>query len=190
MTHPDDSISTRLHELPPALPDPGDRFEQLERRVRAHRRRVVATAGACAAALVVVASGAVLALRPSDDPSDGRGVDPASTGGPSPHQRSEAPTDNRPRVHTGTGTQTLGLGPRPRGMDAVSMSVACFAPGRISWPDTATFHCYADQVSTPEDPEVVSWYDMALAAGQDSVTITAPRHMRWQVTTVYVPKAG
>ncbi|MFC6344281.1 hypothetical protein ACFP8W_20025, partial [Nocardioides hankookensis] len=123
-------------------------------------------------------------LRPTGDGTfGGRGVDPVAPSATSEPARTVDP------VHTGTGAQTIDLGPRPDGMHAVTTSVACFTPGRIRWPDGSALYCYDDDVSSPDEPRTIGWYDMALAPGQDTLRIRATPGMRWQMTTGYVREA-
>ncbi len=188
-----EQVTDTLRMLPPQLPSPADRFEQIHARVRRRRRRQAGVAAALGAAAIAV----VLAV-PSLSPFSGRDhatdspVDPAAsrhaapTGQTLPGQDELAELADRVTT-TGSGTQTVALGDRPPGATAVRTELSCLSAGTIGWPDGASMSCDAQDVKAAAgSSRSMSEYTLPLASGQTSIVITAHQGVAWRLTTTYV----
>ena len=124
-----DQIIDRLQELPPRLPDPGDRFERVVERVRRRHRRTAAVTAVAASAGVVTA----IVLATTLGGGKGKAIDPVD---PATSTSSDAPVSplpdgdavevlSEPLTTFGTGTLSVDLGPRPDGATAVSTGLGC-----------------------------------------------------------------
>jgi hypothetical protein len=161
----------------------------VEERVRRRRRRTAAmTATGASTALVVTA-----ALVASLGGSRGEAVDPVdpvtSISWETP--ASPLPGANRveelsdPLTTSEMGTVTVDLGPRPDAATAVDTQLICLSAGRIQWPDGASMVCTPADIEGPEESRT-SGYQLDLAPGQTTFTITAKPEVAWKLVTTYV----
>ncbi|USQ77433.1 peptidase M56 family protein [Ornithinimicrobium cryptoxanthini] len=177
-----DRVTDQLHDLPPDLRDPVDRFEQIRERVRRRRRRqavVGGAAGAVVLALAVPLATQLLPDEPAIAPGSATALEEDLLGGTRVTPLSE------PRTVTGTGTATVELGEPPAESTGVDIVLDCLGPGTFEYPDGAGMIC------SEEDGEELgrqsqAGYVVALADGQKSVEIRATDGARWRVTTTYV----
>lgn len=181
-----DRLITRLQDLPPDLPDPIDRFEQIGERVRRRRRRQTAVALGGVAAAVVLAVPLSAQLLP-----ESAEIVP---GGESSTSQDAAPNLlpggtrvtllSEPRTASGTGTGTVELGEPPAEATGVDIVLGCLSAGTFEYPDGAGMTCSEEdgEELRPDQPG----YVVPLADGQDSIVIDATEGARWQVTTTYV----
>ena len=198
MTEPmnaETELSERLRGLPPELPDPVDRFERVEVRVRRRRRRAAISATAIAAVVAAAVPAALYGL-----PGDGRAVDTPVTEPssapvpPTPTPTYEVPPGGtrtielgEPMTFTETGTVSVPLAAPPTGATAVTTSLACLDPGRLEWPDGASMRCLDSDVVEPgADPRDTGYYVLDLVPGQTTLTIKAAAGMRWKLSATYV----
>ncbi len=182
------NMADRLEALPPPLPDPVDRFEQVRGRVRRRRRAQVGAVAAGVAALAVAVSAGWQLLPESAAPSPaGPGVvqkdrvaptdlGPALPGGV------ETTTYGTPRIATYTGTATVDLGERPDQATGVRIDFHCLSPGAFTWPDGGELHCSASDVGQEHPP----WDVVDLGPEVEEVTFETTRGTPWRVTTTYV----
>lgn len=175
-------VVDRLKELPPALTDPLDRFEQIRERVRRRRRGqtvVGGVAGAAVFALAVPLATQLLPDEPAIAPGSATILEEELLGGTRVTPLSE------PRTVTGTGTATVELGDPPVESTGVDIVLDCLSPGTFEYPDGAGMICSeADGEALGRASQL--GYVVALADGQDSVEIQATDGARWRVTTTYV----
>jgi len=184
-----DHVIGRLQELPPPLPDPGDRFERVVERVRRRRRRTAAIAAVAASAGVV----AVVVLTITLGGGQGRAVDPVepatSTGFVTPVSPlpggDAVEVLSEPLTTFGTGKMTVDLGPRPDGATAVRTGLGCLTAGTIKWPDGAGMRCSQSDAQRRDEP-VPSSYQLDLAPEQTTLTMEAKPGVSWKLVTTYV----
>lgn len=196
-----DRIIDQLHDLPPDLPDRGDRFEQVRDRVRRTRRRqtiVGSVAGAAVLALAVPLATQLLPETAEVGPGGGGSVTVAPT------EPVTAPTElvtndrdlppggtrvthlSEPITQTGTGTTTVDLGEKPEGATGVGMVLDCLSAGDFTYPDGSGLICDdADAATAPGDFEELA-YVISLAKGSEELEITATEGSSWELTTSYV----
>lgn len=197
-----EQIVAELQDLPPDLPDPVDRFEQIHERVRRTRRRqtlVGAAVGTAALALAVPLATQLLPetaeVGPGAGGTDGTGVvDTVTT--PVTNESDLQPggtlvTHLSERLTvTGTGTGTVELGPRPAGATGVAMVLDCLSAGEFRFPDGAGMACEgsdAGRQSVSDEDYAAASYVIDLAQGTEEIEIrTATEGARWRLTTTYV----
>lgn len=85
-------------------------------------------------------------------------------------------------VVTGTGTRTVPLGGRPAGATRIELTLTCLTPGTFTFADGASETCTAADARTTTG---TAGYELPLAAGQDTTTITAAPGSRWRLITAY-----
>lgn len=187
-------LEARLRHLPPDLPDPHDRFGEIEGRVR--RTRLRQRIGAAAAVVVVLAIAIPVGLLADDD---GRDVDSGPVIATDPNSPSDtaAPADHLPGadlnvplsapvITEGTGTTTIELGPRPDGATGVSTDLRCLSAGTFTWPSGASLTCNAEDAAraldAPESPGNV----VDLRPGQTRIVIEADAGASLWISTTYV----
>lgn len=197
-----EQIVAELQDLPPDLPDPVDRFEQVRERVRRARRRqtlVGAVVGTAALALAVPLAAQLLPetaqVGPGAGVVNGTGTGENATtpvtnesdllpGGTRVTHLSEAVTV------TGTGTDTVDLGPRPAGATGVAMVLDCLSAGEFTYPDGAQMICRAGDAgrqSVSDEDYAAASYVIDLAQDAEEIEIgTATEGARWRLTTTYV----
>jgi len=184
-----DQIIDRLQELPPRLPDPGDRFERVEERVRRRHRRITAVTAAAATAglaMVVVLSatwgggedGAIDVVDPAE------AVTSETPSSPQPGATREVAL-SAALTTTGTGTVEVDLGPRPADANAVATELTCLSAGHVRWPDGAGMSCSNADLERSEKSRT-GGYRLDLEPGQTTLTITAGPGVSWKVVTTYV----
>lgn len=194
----EDRIIEQLHALPPDLPDPVDRFEQIHERVRQARRRQTVVGGVAGAAVLALAVPLVTQLLPETaDVGPGMGVSQTAAP-PEPVTNDEdlRPGGTRvthlsePVTITETGTSNVMLGKKPEDATGVMLVLDCLSPGTFTYPDGAAMNCTADDVDrqTSEGGESLNTnsYVMDLAEGADSVEIQAAAGASWRLTATYV----
>lgn len=185
----DDQVLDRLRELPPAFFEPDDRMARVEERVRRRRRRTAAVTAVSASAGVV----AVLALAANMGGDRGGAVDPVAPATSTTWETPPSPLPGADRVTVlsaplttfGSGTVTVDLGPRPEGATAVDTGLGCLTAGSIRWPDGAGMRCSEGDAQGRDDPTPAS-YQLDLAPGQTTLTITAKPGVSWKLVTTYV----
>lgn len=176
-----DRIIDQLHDLPPDLTDPVDRFDQIHERVRRRRRRqtvVGGVAGAAALALAIPLATQLLPEEPTVAPGSATAMEEELFGGTRVTPLSD------PRTVTGTGTATVELGEPPAESTGVEITLGCLSPGTFEFPDGAGMSCSEVEVDRAQPSD--ARYVMALAKGQESIEIRATDGARWRVTTTYV----
>lgn len=176
-----DHIIDSLHELPPDLVDPADRFEQIHERVRRRRRRQTVLGGVAGAAVLALAIPLATQLLPEEPtiaPGSATAMEEELFGGTRVTPLSD------PRTVTGTGTATVELGEPPAETTGVEITLGCLSPGTFEFPDGAGMSCSEVEVDLAQPSE--ARYVMALAERQDSIKIRATDGARWRVTTTYV----
>ncbi|WP_109474327.1 peptidase M56 family protein [Ornithinimicrobium cavernae] len=187
-------IISRLRELPPDLPEPDDRFEQIAGRVRRRRRQQTTMAAAAGVAVLALAVPVANGLLPESavGPAGGVLATSSATGnaGDPPQVR---PGGDRvthlsePLTATHTGTATVQLGERPDGANGVAVWLDCLSAGEFIYPDGASTICEVpeDQLLPPEDFAGAA-YVIGLASTRDTIEIEATEGSSWQITTSYV----
>lgn len=194
----DQQIIDRLQDLPPELPEPSDRFEQVGERVARRRRQRTAIGAGAAVAVAALAVPLTAQLLPeSADIVPGGGgqtsqvVEPTL---PALPDWASGTVLSEPRSVTGTGTATVELGERPQGATGVAMVLVCLSPGVFTYPDGALRTCGAGGEAPTSDPSHVDTsYVVDLPEGADQIEFGAPDGARWQLTTAYVgtePESG
>lgn len=203
----DDRMINLLHELPPDLSDPVDRFEQVRERVRHTRRRQTVVGGVAGAAVLALAVPFATQVLP-ESAEVGPGVGVSETTAP-PETVTTAPLTPLPLTNdadqqpgatrvtllservtvTETGTATVELGEKPPGATGVAMVLDCLSAGDFTYPDGAGMICDAGdagETRVPEEDFVVASYVIDLAEGADTVEIRATEGASWRLTTAYV----
>jgi hypothetical protein len=187
-------LEARLRDLPPELPDPHDRFGEIEGRVR--RTRLRQRIGAAAAVVVVLAIAIPVGLLADDD---GRDIDSGPVIATDPNSPSDtaAPAGllpgadlnvplSAPLITEGTGTTSIELGPRPDGATGVSTDLRCLSAGTFTWPSGASLTCNAEDAAraldAPESPGNV----VDLRPGQTRIVIEADAGASLWISTTYV----
>jgi len=191
-----DRLIARLHELPPDLTDPLDRFEEVEQLVRRQRRRQVTAAlvGGVAALALAVPIADQLLPEAAVGPAGGVTVTHSPTsadveyGGALPGG-TRVTHHSEPLTVTRTGTSTVPLGERPPEATEVAVWLDCLSAGEFVYPDGAGTICEAADATAPPvsaDHFVVSAYVIPLAYEQQQITIEATEGSVWRLTTAYV----
>lgn len=183
-----DRLTEQLRALPPDLPDPLDRFEQVQQRVRRQRHRQVTAAAVAALALAVPATLHLLpqnAAAPAGQvtrvTTTDRSGEPASDlmpGMPQVTAHSESVTA------THTGTATVRLGDRPLEATAVSITLECLSAGEFTWPDGNRMICDVGEAAQRDLPP--PYHVVELAPGQEQILIESTDGAAWRITTTYV----
>ncbi|WP_114907832.1 hypothetical protein [Ornithinimicrobium murale] len=193
-------IISRLQELPPDLPEPGDRFEQIAGRVRRRRRQqttVAAVAGVAVLALAVPVANQLLpesAVGPAGGVTGGVMETSSPTGADGAEPRmlpggTEVTHLSEPLTATHTGTATVQLGERPDEATGVAVWLDCLSAGDFTYPDGNGMICTAEDADaaepvSDEDFAVNAWV-IHLARGQEQIEITATEGATWRLTAAY-----
>lgn len=193
----EDRIIEELHDLPPDLPDPVDRFEQIGARVRRTRRRQTVVGGVAGAAVLALAVPLATQLLP-ETADVGPGVGVSETAAPPEPVTNDAdlrPGGTRvthlsePVTVTETGTATVELGEKPVGTTGVAMVLDCLSAGDFTYPDGAGMICEASDAGeerVPAEDFVAASYVIDLADAADTIEIQATEGATWRLTTAYV----
>lgn len=187
-----DRLTEQLQALPPDLPDPPDRFEQVHQRVRWQRRRQVAAGVVGVLAVPALALPAALHLVPQDAAAPAghavgtvkatdRSEEPAGDLAPGMPQ---VTSHSEPVTATHTGTATVRLGDRPSQAEAVSVVLECVSAGEFTWPGGARMICAAGDTSQPA--QAPPGHVVDLAPAQEEIVIEASEGALWRITTTYV----
>lgn len=187
-----DRLTAQLQALPPELPNPVDRLEQVHQRVRRHRRRRVTAAlvgGVAAMALTVPAA---LQLLPQDAAAPAgpdrsvttTALSEGSAGDFRPGMTRAIP-HSEPVTATHTGTAAVDLGDRPAEATAVSFDLECLSPGQFTWPVGNVMGCNSRDVTHP-DPAPPYPHLVDLVPGQEQLVIEATDGASWRISTTYV----
>lgn len=176
-----DRVLDLLETLPPELPDPADRFEQVRRRVvRRRRQRIAALAvGTAAAVALVVPVALQLVPESATAPAGPTQLTEPGPGGELVVTRSD------PITVTGTDTTVIRLGPRPAEANAVRIEIDCLSAGTFYWPDGASLICSAqDAASTTPGP--TGFHTVSLARGVEEFRFRVSEGASWRVVATYV----
>lgn len=190
-------IVDRLRSLPPGMPTPADRFEQVEDRVRRRRRRMTGAAVAVCAILAVSVPLAV-ATGGSDDASR-RDLTPA---GPAQQSSTASPTagPTEPPDTSGsavvtrladptraerTGTATVDLGPQPSGANSLVIELTCLTPGTFVFDGNGGSTVCGKADFEPGANSSASKGTVRLEPGQTQVTVNAGADESWRLVATY-----
>lgn len=190
-----DELRNLLQTLPPAMDDPPDRFELVQRRARRRARTInVAVSGVVAATVLAGTAAMLTTTSPSTRFDNNIATEPPSPTetvryedvGPLPGETKVIDLSEPVEV-TATGTSTLNLGPRPNGATAVNVSVVCLTAGRIVYPDGASIECDGPaEESEIADPRSANYGLIDLAPEQTSLRFEAQKDVGWKAVANYV----
>lgn len=196
-------LTTRLHDLPPELTHPVDRFAEVRQQVRRRRqhRLAVISVGAVAVVLTAVPLALHLNTRASSEPLASQATDttpptsPSQTDGGTTAPNATGPGEDRiiklstPITITATGTTIITLGPRPADATAISTDLQCLSAGTFRWPDGASMTCSAVDLREADPRQRTSpGYIIDLKPRQDELVISAGANASWEIVTTYVKK--